>query len=146
MRALLCKSFGPPESLVIEDVPEPVPGRGQIRIDIHAAGLNPNDLLKLRGEHHEKPQPPFSPGSEVAGIVGAVGTGVTQFAIGDRVMATTPGAIGGMAEAIALPATAMTRQPSALAISMAGNPTPPPAPSTSTVSPGFARPENTTAS
>jgi NADPH2:quinone reductase len=94
---------------VIEEVPTPVPGPGQIRIDIHAAGINPNDLLKLRGEHHEKPQPPFSPGSEVAGIVGAIGPGVTQFTVGDRVMATTPGAIGGMAEAIVLPADLAVR-------------------------------------
>ena len=89
MRAVLCKSFGPPETLVIEDVPSPVPGTGQVVISVKAASVNFPDTLIIQNKYQYKPPLPFSPGSECAGIVKAVGDGVTRFKPGDRVMAVT---------------------------------------------------------
>ncbi len=89
MRAVLCKRFGPPESLVVEDVPSPVPGPGEVVIAMKAAGVNFPDVLIIQDKYQVKPPLPFSPGSEVAGIVKAVGEGVTQAHPGDRVIAFT---------------------------------------------------------
>ena len=84
MRAVLCKAFGPPESLVVEDVPSPVPGPGEVVISVKAASVNFPDVLIIQNKYQFKPPLPFSPGSEVAGIVKAVGDGVTAFTPGDR--------------------------------------------------------------
>jgi NADPH2:quinone reductase len=89
MRAVLCKRFGPPESLVVEDVPSPVPGPGEVVVTVKAAGVNFPDVLIIQDKYQVKPPLPFSPGSEVAGIVKAVGEGVTQARPGDRVIAFT---------------------------------------------------------
>lgn len=89
MKAVLCKSFGPPETLVIEDVPSPVPGPGQVVISVKAASVNFPDTLIIQNKYQYKPPLPFSPGSECAGIVKAVGEGVTRVKEGDRVMAVT---------------------------------------------------------
>ncbi len=91
MRALVCKEYGPPESLVIEEMDDPVPGDGQLLIDVAAAGINFPDLLVIAGKYQDKTPPPFIPGNEAAGTVAAVGPGVSQFAVGDRVMITTRG-------------------------------------------------------
>jgi NADPH2:quinone reductase len=89
MKAVLCKAFGPPESLVFEDVPAPVPGPGEAVITVKAASVNFPDVLIIENKYQLKPPLPFSPGSEMAGFVKAVGDGVTAFAPGDRVMAIT---------------------------------------------------------
>ena len=89
MRAVLCKQFGPPESLVVEDVPSPVPGPGEVVISMHAASVNFPDVLIIQNKYQVKPPLPFSPGSEMSGIVKAVGEGVTRVQAGDRVMAYT---------------------------------------------------------
>lgn len=89
MRAVLCKSFGPPESLVIEDLPPPEPGAGEVVIAVKAAGVNFPDVLIIQDKYQVKPPLPFSPGSEMAGIVKAVGDGVTHVKPGDAVMAVT---------------------------------------------------------
>ena len=89
MRAVLCKRFGPPESLVVEDVPSPVPGPGEVVVTVKAAGVNFPDVLIIQDKYQVKPPLPFSPGSEVAGIVKAVGEGVTQAKPGDKVIAFT---------------------------------------------------------
>ena len=89
MKAVLCKAFGPPESLVLEDMPAPVPGKGEVLIDVHAAGMNFPDSLMLAGKYQFKPAFPFSPGGEVGGVVAAVGEGVTRVKPGDRVMGVT---------------------------------------------------------
>lgn len=89
MRAVLCKQFGPPESLVVENVPDLVAGPGQVRIDVKACGVNFPDTLIIQGKYQFQPDMPFSPGGEAAGIVSAVGEGVTAFKPGDRVMAFT---------------------------------------------------------
>ncbi|MFK7941556.1 MAG: NADPH:quinone oxidoreductase family protein [Paracoccaceae bacterium] len=89
MRALLCKKFGPPEELVVEDIAVPEPAEGQVRITVHAAGVNFPDFLIIQDKYQFKPQPPFAPGGEIAGVISAVGTGVTAFKPGDKVMAST---------------------------------------------------------
>jgi NADPH2:quinone reductase len=88
MRALLCESLGPISSLAIRDeVADPVAGPGQIVVDVRAAGVNFPDVLVVQGLYQARPSLPFSPGSELAGVVREVGSGVSRFRAGDRVMA-----------------------------------------------------------
>jgi len=87
MKAVLCKSFGPPETLVLEDVPAATAGEGEVVIRVRAAGLNFFDTLIIENKYQFKPQLPFSPSGEIAGDITAVGAGVTGFKVGDRVMA-----------------------------------------------------------
>ncbi len=82
--------------MALVDTPVPEPGPDQVRIRIHAAGLNFFDILQIQGKYQVKPPFPFTPGAEVAGVVDAVGSSVTTLAPGDRVLAITFG--GGMAE------------------------------------------------
>jgi NADPH2:quinone reductase len=89
MKAVLCKQYGPPESLVVEDLPSPTPGPGELVIAVRAASLNFPDVLIIQNRYQVKPPLPFSPGSELAGVVKAVGQGVTRFKAGDRVIAFT---------------------------------------------------------
>jgi NADPH2:quinone reductase len=96
MKAVLCKAFGPPESLVIEEVESPVPGPGQVVVSVRAAGINFPDTLIIQDKYQFKPPLPFSPGSEVAGIVKEVGSRVESIKVGDRVIAF--GTYGGYSE------------------------------------------------
>ena len=89
MKAVLCKAYGPPSSLVVEEVPDLSPGPGQVLVQVHAAGVNFPDTLIIQGKYQFKPDLPFSPGAEVAGIVKSVGAGVTAVRAGDRVIAAT---------------------------------------------------------
>ncbi len=89
MRAVLCKAYGPPESLVVEDVASPTPGPGELVVAVKAAGVNFPDVLIIQNKYQVKPPLPFSPGSELAGVVKQVGDGVTRVKAGDRVMAIT---------------------------------------------------------
>jgi len=98
MRAVLCKEFGPPEKLVVEELPSPAIGKGEARIEVHAASVNFPDLLIIQNKYQFKPPLPFSPGGEVAGVVREVGPGVTAVKPGDRVLATTMW--GGFAEEV----------------------------------------------
>ena len=91
MRALVCKEYGPPESLVIEEHDDPVPGPGQVCIDVAAAGINFPDVLSIAGKYQVKTPTPFIPGNEAAGIVAAVGDGVTQYVVGDKVIINCTG-------------------------------------------------------
>ncbi len=86
MRAILAKSVGTPEDLVIEDLPDPVPGPGAVAVDIKAAAVNFPDLLVIEGKYQVIPPHPFSPGKEGAGVVAALGEGVQGLSVGDRVM------------------------------------------------------------
>lgn len=91
MRALVCNEYGPPEKLVIETLPDPVPGPGEVLVTIKAAGINFPDLLLIAGTYQLKLPPPFVPGNEAAGIVEATGHGVTRIKAGDRVIITPVG-------------------------------------------------------
>jgi NADPH:quinone reductase len=89
MRAVLCKEWGGPEKLVVENVASPVMKEGSVRIAVEAAGINFGDLLLVSGQYQEKPLLPFTPGMEAAGTVSEVGAGVNGLRVGDRVMALT---------------------------------------------------------
>ncbi len=86
MKALLSRQPGGPESLVLEDIPEPVPGRGEVRIAVRAVGVNFPDLLIIQDLYQIKPPRPFAPGGELSGVVETLGEGVTNVKVGDRVL------------------------------------------------------------
>jgi NADPH:quinone reductase len=89
MKAVLCKQFGPPESLVVEDLPSPRAGAGEVVLSMRAASLNFPDVLIIQNKYQFKPPLPFSPGSELAGVVKEIGEGVHGYKPGDRVIAFT---------------------------------------------------------
>jgi NADPH2:quinone reductase len=89
MKAVVCKQFGPPESLVLEDLPSPRAGPGEAVISVKAASVNFPDVLIIQNKYQFKPPLPFSPGSELAGVVKEVGAGVAGFKPGDKVIAFT---------------------------------------------------------
>lgn len=89
MRALVCKEYGPPSNLVLEECPAPRPGAGEVLVGIHAAGINFPDLLVIAGQYQVKTPLPFIPGSEASGVVMATGEGANRYAPGDRVMILT---------------------------------------------------------
>ena len=95
MKALMCTRYGPLDQLTIADLPSPIPGPRQVRIDIKAAALNFPDALMVQGLYQVKPPLPFSPGSEFAGVVNEVGSEVKNYKVGDRVIAF---GLGGFAE------------------------------------------------
>lgn len=101
MKAVLCKAFGPAESLVLEDISSPEPKKNEILLDVYAAGVNFPDTLIIEGKYQFKPPFPFSPGGEAAGVVAAVGEKVQHVKPGDRVMALT--GWGSFAEQVAVP-------------------------------------------
>jgi NADPH:quinone reductase len=101
MRALLCKAYGPPSSLKVEEVETPIPGVGEIAIEVEACGVNFPDTLTILGQDQYHPPLPFSPGGEYAGTVVALGQGVEEFAVGDRVLTGT--VWGGMREVAVAP-------------------------------------------
>lgn len=109
MQAVVCRSYGPPENLTLEEVTDPRPGQGQVLIDVHSAGLNFPDTLQIAGKYQYQPPFPFTPGIEVAGRVAVVGEGVSSVAAGDRVLAL-PG-VGGMAERVVADAVTVARIP-----------------------------------
>jgi NADPH2:quinone reductase len=86
MKALLSKQPGGPETLVLEDIPEPLPGPKEVRIAVRACGVNFPDLLIIQDLYQYKPPRPFAPGAEVAGVIDAVGAGVEHLRAGDRVL------------------------------------------------------------
>ena len=89
MKAILCKQFGPPESLVYEEVPSPKPGPGEVVVTMKAASVNFPDVLIIQNKYQFKPPLPFSPGSELAGVVKEIGDGVKNVKPGDKVIAFT---------------------------------------------------------
>ena len=109
MKAVLCKKYGPPEELAVEEVPPLEAGKGQVVVRVKAAGVNFPDTLIIQGKYQFKPEPPFSPGGEVAGIVRETGEGVTGVKAGDRVIAFSTW--GGFAEEIAVDAERIVPMP-----------------------------------
>lgn len=112
MRALLCTEWGGPDKLTLGDIPTPTLGPSQVRIGIHACGLNFADTLMIQGLYQEKPPFPFSPGMEAAGEVLEVGAAVTHVRPGDRVAVIC--GHGGMAEEVAVEASAVLPIPAAM--------------------------------
>ncbi len=117
MRAVVCRELGPPDQLVLDDLPEPEAGPGQVLVDVRAAGLNYPDLLIIQGLYQLRPDLPFVPGAEAAGVVAEVGDGVTHVAPGDRVAVTPP--VGAFAEKVAAPATHVMPIPPSLSFEQA---------------------------
>src|SRR4029078_9935263 len=108
MKAVLCKQFGPPESLVLEDLPSPKAGAGEVVVTMKAASVNFPDVLIIQNKSHFKPPLPFSPGSELAGTIKEIGEGVKGYKPGDRVIAfTTYGAFAEEAKVEAAPLVAI---------------------------------------
>jgi NADPH2:quinone reductase len=109
MKALLCKQFGPPESLVLEDVPSPKAGAGEVVVSIKAASVNFPDVLIIQNKYQFKPPLPFSPGSELAGVVKEVGADVKNVKPGDKVIAFTT--FGAFAEEVKTEAVRLLPMP-----------------------------------
>src|SRR5687767_7532869 len=109
MKAVLCKQYGPPDSLAIEEVPSPRPGPNEVVVSVKAASVNFPDVLIIQNKYQFKPPLPFSPGSELAGVVKEVGPGVAGFRHGDKVMAFTT--YGAFAEEVKTEATRLVPMP-----------------------------------
>ncbi len=109
MKAVLCKTFGSPESLVLEEVTAPVPDRDEVLINIHSSALNFPDVLMIAGKYQSQPSFPFSPGGEISGIVAAIGAEVSRFQVGDSVFASV--GYGGFAEQIVVKEQALRAKP-----------------------------------
>jgi NADPH2:quinone reductase len=111
MRAVVCRSYGPPEDLVVDDVDDPTPGPGQRVVRVRAAAVNFPDVLMIEGKYQVKAPVPFTPGSELAGEVIAVGEGVS-YRPGQRVSSAT--FVGAFAEKALLHSAGVTEMPDAV--------------------------------
>ncbi|WP_426010188.1 NADPH:quinone oxidoreductase family protein [Caulobacter sp. DWR2-3-1b2] len=109
MKAVLSKAVGGPETLVLEELPDPVAGPGQVVLTVKACGVNYPDVLIIEDKYQFKPQRPFAPGGEVAGVVEQLGEGVTGLTVGQRVLASS--GHGGMAEKLLVDAVRCTPIP-----------------------------------
>jgi len=113
MKALVCHAYGPIDGLTIDDVPSKAPAKGELRLQVHAAGLNFPDLLIVQGKYQIKAPPPFTPGAECVGTVIDVGEGVERFRVGDRVIALP--AWGAFAEELTVDQMRVLPVPAAIA-------------------------------
>ena len=109
MKAIVCKTYGTPENLALEEIDDPVAAENEAVVQVYSASLNFPDGLQIQGKYQFQPPMPFTPGSEVGGIITSVGENIQNFAVGDRVMAT-PG-IGGLAEQVAVKADGLRKIP-----------------------------------
>jgi NADPH:quinone reductase len=112
MKALLCKHYGGPDDLVVEEVADPVPNEGEAVVRVHAVALNFFDTLIIAGKYQTKPAMPFSPGAEFAGVVDGVGPGVTAVKAGDRVLGYL--GYGAAREKVTAPVARLVKIPDAL--------------------------------
>jgi NADPH2:quinone reductase len=117
MKALICRALGSIESLVVEEVPDPKALAGQVVVRTRAAGVNFPDVLVVQGKYQFKPEPPFSPGGEAAGVIEAVGAGVEGWRAGDRVVALATW--GAHAEKMAVDASQVVRVPEGVDMGLA---------------------------
>ncbi len=122
MRAIRVTAFGGPEVLTLTEVPDPQPGPGQVRVRLHAAGVNPVETYIRAGTYANKPALPYTPGSDGAGVVDAVGDGVAGLAVGDRVYLAGPMAAstGTYAELVVNAATNVHKLPENLSFAQGG--------------------------
>lgn len=109
MKAVLCKAWGLPDTLVVEDLPDLVACAGQVVIDVKAAGVNFPDVLIIQNKYQFKPELPFTPGSELSGVVRAVGEGVSKINVGDKVIAFI--GHGAFAQQVVAPSQAVMPMP-----------------------------------
>jgi NADPH2:quinone reductase len=109
MKALLSKAPGGPETLTLEELPDPVAGKGQVVVAVKACSINFPDVLIIEDKYQFKPARPFAPGGEIAGVIESVGEGVEGWAVGDRVVAVS--GHGGLVEKIAIEALRLFRLP-----------------------------------
>ena len=112
MKAIVCRQFGPPETLSYEEVPDPSPGPGEVIVSVKAASVNFPDVLLIQNKYQVKPTLPFSPGAELSGIVRSTGAGVTTVKPGDRVIGFA--AYGAFAEQCIVPAERLVPMPAAM--------------------------------
>lgn len=109
MKAVICKAWGMPDTLVVEQQADLAPGPSQVLVEVKAAGVNFPDVLIIQGKYQYKPELPFTPGSELSGVVAAVGEGVSQCQVGDKVIAFA--AQGAFATQALVPAAAVMPMP-----------------------------------
>ena len=109
MKAVLCKSFGGPDTLVLEEVPEPRPGRSEALVRVKATGLNFFDTLIIENKYQLKPPLPFSPGAEFCGVVEALGPETAGIRVGERVIGSL--GYGACRELVVAPAKRLARVP-----------------------------------
>lgn len=112
MRALICTAFDQPETLTVQSVPDPTPGPGEVVLRVEAAGVNYPDALMVMGQYQVRPPLPFTPGAEAAGVILAVGEGVTHLRVGQRAAAFT--GTGAFAEQLLAPVTSVMPLPDAV--------------------------------
>ncbi len=112
MKAILCVKHGPPEDLELREIPSPQPGAKEVLIDVRACGVNFPDTLIIRDLYQFKPPLPFSPGSDIAGVVKAVGASVTHVSVGDEVIALANW--GGYAQEAVAPASQVFPKPASM--------------------------------
>ncbi len=117
MRVVVCRELGPLDNVVVEERPAPVPGPGQVVVDMRAAGVNYVDGLICQGRYQMKPGTPYVPGGELAGVVRALGDGAHRVQVGDRVMAMI--GFGAFAEQVAVNEAALDSIPDALGFGQA---------------------------
>jgi NADPH2:quinone reductase len=114
MRAVVLTTYGPPSQLSVEDVPPPQLKPGHVRLRVHAVGFGFPDALQVAGKYQVKPEPPFTPGSEVAGVVTEVAADVTNVKVGARVLAMC--GQGGLAEQCVAPAASLIALPESMSM------------------------------
>jgi NADPH2:quinone reductase len=119
VKAIVCRQFGPPESLVLEELPSPSAGSGEVVISVKAASVNFPDVLIIQNKYQFKPPLPFSPGSELAGVVKEVGPGVTNVKPGDKVIAFTT--YGAFAEEVKTEAVRLLPMPEGMSYAEAAS-------------------------
>lgn len=117
MKAALCKTLDGPEGVSVEEIAEPQAGAGEVVVRVNAAALNFFDTLITRGKYQTKPELPFSPGGEIAGVVESLGAGVTGVAAGDRVAAAV--GYGGAREKVVVPTESLIPVPAGVSDAVA---------------------------
>ncbi len=119
MKAIVCEKLGTPKDLVYKELPSPVPGRKEVLLEVKACAINFPDTLIIQGKYQIRPELPFSPGSDISGIVKEVGSAVSQFKVGDEVFGVLP--FGGMSEEVVVKTNQIFPKPAGMDFSIAAS-------------------------